>query len=54
MSFLSHSRSDFISLCGTVLKKLNNAKSKWRKSEIRKAGVLKELYMYLYVAEVPV
>lgn len=52
MSFLSHSSSNFASLCGTVLKKPNNAKSKHRKLEIRKAGILKELYTYLYIAGV--
>lgn len=48
-SFIDISRSNFTSLCGTVLKKPNNAKSKCKKLEIRDASVLKELYIYFFV-----
>lgn len=50
--FIAISRSDLTSLCGTVLKKPNSAKVKCTKLEIRNARVLKELYIYLYVAGV--
>lgn len=51
-SFTDISRSNFTSLCGPVLQKPNNTKSKCKKLEIRNASALKELYIYLYVAGV--